>query len=330
MPTVDSLQSPRFCGIRTFMRQPRQNDAAGADAVVVGVPFDSGASYRPGARFGPAALREASTILKPYCPVLDVDISEQLRVADCGDIDTIPGYMAESLDNIRDGLLPFFRSRAVPVVLGGDHSISLGVLRAIRKALGPVALVHFDAHSDTLPGYYGKPYNHGTPFYHALKEGLILPQHSIQIGIRGPLYSRDALAWPKEQGLRIVMGEELHQRGVGAIAAEALQRTAHCPVFVSFDIDFLDASCAPGTGTPEVEGFTTHEALSLMRAVCREAQIVGMDLVEVLPDKDPSGITALAGASMIHAFLAALAVKKATGRARNPTSRSAEPGASRP
>ena len=311
MPTVDSLQSPRFCGIRTFMRHPRQNEVEDADVVVVGVPFDSGTSYRPGSRFGPAALREASTILKPYCPVLDVDISRWLTVADYGDIDTIPGYMAESLDKIRDGLIPLFRSRTVPVVLGGDHSISLGVLRAIKAAFGPVALVHFDAHSDTIPGYYGKPYNHGTPFYHALKEGLILPRNSIQIGIRGPLYSRDALAWPREQGLRIVMGEELHQRGVASVAAEALERTVHCPVFVSFDIDFLDASCAPGTGTPEVEGFTTHEGLSLLRAVCREAQTVGMDLVEVLQDKDPSGITALAGASMIHAFLAALAGKKA-------------------
>ncbi|MCD7984492.1 MAG: agmatinase [Desulfovibrio sp.] len=314
MATVDSLQSPRFCGIRTFMRQPWQNDAGDADAVVLGVPFDSGVSYRPGARFGPTALREASTILKPYCPVLDVDINQWLNVTDCGDIDTIPGYMAESLDKIRDGLIPFFKSRAVPVVLGGDHSISLGVLRAVKAARGPVALVHFDAHSDTIPGYYGKPYNHGTPFYHALKEGLILPQHSIQIGIRGPLYSRDALAWPKEQGLRIVMGEELHRRGLEAVAAEALERTAHCPVFVSFDIDFLDASCAPGTGTPEVEGFNTYEGLTLLRTICRETRTVGMDLVEVLPDKDPSGITALAGASMVHAFLAALALKKSAGR----------------
>lgn len=311
MPIVDSLQSPRFCGIRTFMRQPWQEDTRGADAVVLGIPFDSGVSYRPGTRFGPAALREASTILKPYCPVLDVDISEHLRLADCGDIDTIPGYMEESLDKMRDGLLPFFRSDAVPVILGGDHSISLGVLRAVKAALGPVALVHFDAHSDTIPGYYGKPYNHGTPFYHALEEGLILPEKSIQMGIRGPLYSRDALDWPKERGLRIVMGEELHRRGTAAVAAEALQRVGRSPVYVSFDIDFLDAAYAPGTGTPEVEGFTSHEGLSLLRAICRNCHTVGMDLVEVLPDKDPSGITSLAGASMAHAFLAALAWKKA-------------------
>lgn len=311
MFTVDSLQSPRFCGIRTFMRQPWKQDACGTDAVILGIPFDSGTSYRPGTRFGPAALREASTILKPYCPVLDADINKSLILADCGDIDTIPGYLEESLDKICDALIPFFRSGSVPIVLGGDHSISLGVLRSVKNVLGPVALVHFDAHSDTIPDYYGKPYNHGTPFYHALQEGLILPEKSTQMGIRGPLYSRDALDWPRKQGLRIITGEELHRTGTEAAAAEVLQRVGTSPVYISFDIDFLDASHAPGTGTPEVEGFTSRQGLSLLRAVCRSCRTVGMDLVEVLPDRDTSGITALAGASMVHAFLAALAWKKA-------------------
>lgn len=306
----NSLQSPRFCGIRTFMRQGLQESPEGMDVALVGVPFDSGVSYRPGARFGPAALREASTILKPYCPVLDVDIQQWLTIADYGDIDTVPGYMAESLDLIRDGLTPFFRSGAVPVVMGGDHSITLGVLRAVKAALGPVALVHFDAHSDTIPEYYGKPYNHGTPFYHAISEGLILPEHSTQVGIRGPLYSREALDWPRSQGLRIIMGEEVHRRGVESVAREVLERVAGQAVYVSFDIDFLDASCAPGTGTPEVEGFTSYEGLSFMRAICPQCNLVGMDLVEVLPDRDVSGITALAGASVIHSFLASLALQK--------------------
>lgn len=306
----NSLQSPRFCGIRTFMRQGRQESPEGMDVALVGVPFDSGVSYRPGARFGPAALREASTILKPYCPVLDVDIQQWLTIADCGDIDTVPGYMAESLDLIRDGLTPFFRSGAVPVVMGGDHSITLGVLRAVKAALGPVALVHFDAHSDTIPEYYGKPYNHGTPFYHAISEGLILPEHSTQVGIRGPLYSREALDWPRSRGLGIIMGEEVHRRGVESVAREVLERVGGEPVYVSFDIDFLDASCAPGTGTPEVEGFTSYEGLCFMRAICPQCNLVGMDLVEVLPDRDVSGITALAGASVIHSFLASLALQK--------------------
>lgn len=316
MPAVNSLLSPRFSGIRTFMRSPlaAPGDWKGADVAVVGVPFDSGTSYRPGTRFGPAALREASTILKPYCSVLDADISEQLEIMDCGDIDTVPGYMAESLDKMSAGLLPYFADGIIPVVLGGEHSISLGVLRAVKEALGPVALIHFDAHSDTIPSYYGKPYNHGTPFYWALKEGLILPEKSTQMGIRGPLYSRDALTWPQEQGLRIIMGDELHKRGLTAGADEAVRRAGDTPVFLSFDIDFLDAAYAPGTGTPEVEGFTSREALVMMRSICPRVRAVGMDLVEVLPDKDPSGITALAGVSVIHAFLASLAARKAAGQ----------------
>lgn len=177
-----------------------------------------------------------------------------------------------------------------------------------------MALIHFDAHSDTIPDYFGKPYNHGTPFYHAIKEGLITPHTSTQIGIRGPLYSADSLDWPKEQGLRIISGEELHTRGLAAAAEEACRRAADLPVFITFDIDFLDASCAPGTGTPEVEGFTSHQALSLMRTVAPEVRCVGMDLVEVLPDKDPSGITALAGASIVHSYLAALAKRKKQGK----------------
>lgn len=311
---TNSLQSPRFCGIRTFMRQPLADDDTLANATIIGIPFDSGVSYRPGTRFGPAAIREASTLLKPYCPVLDVDISKWLSIADFGDIDTIPGYMAESLDMMTQGLEPLFKSATIPIIMGGDHSITLGILRAVNKAIGPVALVHFDAHSDTIPEYFGKPYNHGTPFYHALKEGLIIAQNSIQVGIRGPLYSRDALDWPKKQGLQILMGEEVHRLGIPRVTDIVRERVADKPVYVSFDIDFLDASCVPGTGTPEVEGFSTYQGLSLMRGICPFCNTIGMDLVEVLPDKDVSGITALAGASVIHSFLAAMALKKAHGQ----------------
>lgn len=312
--SANSLQSPRFCGIRTFMRQPLHDEEKIANATLVGIPFDSGVSYRPGTRFGPAAIREASTLLKPYCPVLDVDISKWISVADYGDLDTIPGYMAESLDRMSEGLLPIIKSGTLPVIMGGDHSITLGILRAIHKVHGPVALLHFDAHSDTIPEYFGQPYNHGTPFYHAIKEGLILPHNSIQIGIRGPLYSRDALDWPKQQGLTILMGEEVHRLGIEKVIGMARERLGDKPVYVSFDIDFFDASCVPGTGTPEIEGFSTYEGLSLMRGICPHCETVGMDLVEVLPDKDLSGITALAGASVIHSFLASLALKKAQKR----------------
>lgn len=175
--TVNSLEIPRFSGIRTFMRLPQAADGQKADVSVIGVPFDTATSFRPGTRFGPAALREASLILKPYCPVVDVDILEHLTIADYGDCPTIPGYTAESLDKIQEHLFPFYKENTVPVVLGGDHSITLAELRAFHEAKGPAALLHFDAHSDTVPEYFGKPYNHGSPFYHALNEGLIIPEN---------------------------------------------------------------------------------------------------------------------------------------------------------
>lgn len=312
MKAVNSLEIPRFSGIRTFMRMPQAAEDDLTDISIIGVPFDSATSFRPGTRFGPAALREASLILKPYCPVLDVDILENLTIADYGDSPTIPGYTAESLDKIQAFLVPFYKKKkTLPLVLGGDHCITLAELRAMYEAKKePAALLHFDAHSDTIPEYFGKPYNHGSPFYHAINEGLIIPEKSIQIGIRGHLYDRHVLDYPKEKGVRIVLGDELHRRGCDEIIAEALSRVQGSPVFLTFDIDFLDAAFAPGTGTPEVEGFSTRQALYMLREICTKINVIGMDLVEVLPDRDPSGITALAGATVIHAFLASLAWRK--------------------
>ncbi len=313
MATVNSLLSPRFSGIRTFMRLPIGDIEARTDISILGIPFDSAVSFRPGARFGPAALREASLILKPYCSVLDANIFEQFSVADYGDLLTIPGYTEDSLNLIEEQMVEHYKSNTIPIVMGGDHLITLPQLRALNKVKGQVALVHFDAHSDTIPEYFGKPYNHGSPFYHALNENLISAEHSIQIGIRGPLYDAHIIDYPKEKGMRVVMGEELHSRGLDAIIQETIERVGDMPTFLTFDIDFFDAACAPGTGTPEVEGFTTREGLYMVRRIAKELNIVGMDLVEVLPDKDPSGITALAGVSVIHAFMAAMAYRRAHG-----------------
>ena len=200
---------------------------------------------------------------------------------------------------------------ALPIVLGGDHSITLPELRAVAKRHGPVALLHFDAHSDTGDDFFGKPYNHGTTFHWAIEEGLLLPEQSTQAGIRGPLYSRSSLDYAKGKGMRVISGWELHDIGVDETIRIMRERIRPgTPVFVTFDIDFLDAAYAPGTGTPEIGGFTTHEALKLILGVCPGQRLVGMDLVEVLPDTDSAGITSFAAAGIMHAFLACLAANK--------------------
>lgn len=199
---VNSLASPRFCGVRTFQRLPHSADCSGNDFAVLGVPFDTATSYRPGCRFGPAAIRDASSILKSYHSVLDVDIFEHCQGVDAGDVDIIPGYLDESFERIEAAVAGVLAAGAVPVIMGGDHSITLPELRAVAKRHGPVALLHFDAHSDTGDDFFGKPYNHGTTFHWAIEEGLILPEQSTQAGIRGPLYSRSSLDYAKGKGTR--------------------------------------------------------------------------------------------------------------------------------
>lgn len=308
---VNALASPRFCGVRTFQRLPHTMDCHGNDFAVVGVPFDTGTSYRPGCRFGPASIREASSILKSYHSVLDVDIFEYCQGVDVGDIDIVPGYIEESFVRIEQGIAAILSSGSVPIVMGGDHSITLPELRAVAATHGPVALLHFDAHSDTGDDFFGKPYNHGTTFHWAIEEGLIVPEQSTQVGIRGPLYARSSLDYVTGKGMKVIPGWELHE--IGMVDAIRLMRERvhpETPVFVTFDIDFLDAAYAPGTGTPEIGGFTTHEALKLLLGVCAGQHLVGMDLVEVLPDTDPAAITSFAAAGIIHAFLASLAANK--------------------
>ena len=280
----------------------------GADVAVFGVPFDTGTSFRAGTRFGPAAIRDASIILKPYCPLTDINITENLSILDYGDIDTVPGYFDESYEKIEAEIIKICQAKVLPVCMGGDHSISLPILRGLTKVQGkPVTLLHFDAHSDTISGYFGRDFNHGTPFYWAIEEGLIDVNHSIQVGIRGPLYSRDSLDYPRKKGLKIITGPQLHEMGVREAVNVIRERISNQPVYVSFDIDFLDAAYAPGTGTPEIGGFTTHQALQLMVGSCLGMDLLGMDLVEVMPGQDNGGITALAGASIMHVFLALVA-----------------------
>jgi len=308
---VDSLKSPRFAGVSTFMRLPHVRTLENIDFAVLGVPFDTGVSYRPGCRFGPKAIREASAILKAYNPVVDVDIFKHCSGVDYGDIDIVPGYTEESYACITEGLKPVFASGVTPVILGGDHSITFPILRAAHAAHGPVSLLHFDAHSDTTSSYFDKPYNHGTPFYWAMEEGLINPETSIQVGMRGSYYSNDAHAYAESRGLEIITGWELHSIGIAEAVRRIREKIAGTKVYLSFDIDFLDAAYAPGTGTPEIGGFTSYEALRLVIETCLGQDLIGMDLVEVLPDLDHAQITALAASGVIHAFLSVVAKRKA-------------------
>ena len=312
---VDSLSSPRFSGVRTFMRLPNERTLEDVDFVVTGVPFDTGCSYGIGARFGPQAIRDVSGILKPYNPIVDVNIFDHCSGVDYGDIDTVPGFIEETYEKIEEGFRPIFDKGVVPFCLGGDHSITLAELRAAAKSRGPVALVHFDSHSDTGDLYFGKLYNHGTYFRRAIEEGLILPEHSIQVGLRGPLYDPTQLDFVTEAGVEVMSNWDVRKAGIEETAARIRRRVGDRPVFVSFDIDFLDAAYAPGTGTPEICGFNTLEAQQLVLEGLKGMNFVGFDLVEVLPATDsPGKITAFAAAGVVFDFISLFALNRKEGR----------------
>ncbi|GIM46540.1 agmatinase [Collibacillus ludicampi] len=306
----DSFQSPRFCGPRTFMRLPhvdRIDDQM--DFVILGIPFDSGQSFRTGARFGPAAIRDFSILLRPFNPEQNINLFEYVSGVDYGDLPVIPGYIAETYDKIVEGLDPIVDKGIIPIVLGGDHSITLGELRAIAKKHGSVALVHFDAHSDTWDSYFGQKYNHGTPFRRAVEEGLLDVSRSIQVGMRGGLYSPEDLQDARELGFEVWTTNQFKQVGVTQMLNVIRERVGEGPVFLSFDIDFLDPVYAPGTGTPEVAGVSIDDALALVRGLT-DLNFVGFDLVEVLPAYDSGQITAAAAANIVFEFITLIALMK--------------------
>jgi agmatinase len=306
---LSALEFPRFEGISTFMRLPHVEDPTGADVAVVGVPFDTGGTYRVGARFGPAAVRQGSRLLRPYNPVLDVNIFDHLSVVDAGDVPVVPGFIEESYAKIVDGLQPMHEAGIVPIGVGGDHSIVLAELRAAAAVHGPVGLAHFDSHSDTWDAYWEQKYTHGTPFRRAVEEKLIDPSRAIQVGMRGPLYGPDDLTEAGRLGLEMITGPELQTIGVDVAAERVKRRVGDGPVFLSFDIDFVDPSCAPATGTPEVGGPLTREALQLVRGLTGIG-FVGFDLVEVLPPYDVAELTAMTAANVIYEFLSLLALQR--------------------
>jgi agmatinase len=283
------------------MRLPHVTDLAGVDAAAVGIPFDTATSFRPGARFGPEGIRSASVLLRPYHPALDVDVLETISVVDYGDLPVAPGDTEGTYRRIEEALTPLVEAGAFPLVLGGDHSITLPELRVLARRHGPLALVHLDSHTDTWDEYFDQPYFHGTTFRRAAEEGLIEPAASVQAGMRGSLFAASDLHDARAMGFTVIPSEELRAEGY---AREVHARVGDRPVFFSFDIDFLDPAFAPGTGTPEVAGFSTAEALALLRAL-RGIRLVGCDVVEVAPPYDPPGQpTAVAAANVALDLLA--------------------------
>ncbi len=306
----DSFKSPRFCGVRTFMRLPFvERVDEDMDFVITGIPFDSGQSFRTGARFGPEAIRDFSILLRPYNPEQDINIFDYISGIDYGDVPIIPGYISETYKKIEEALTPVIEKGIIPISLGGDHSITLGELRAIVKKHGPVALLQFDAHSDTWDSYFDQKYNHGTVFRRAIEEGLIDVSRSLQIGMRGGLYGPEDLQDARDLGLEVYTTNDYKRIGVEKMLRVIHERVANGPVFLSFDIDFLDPVYAPGTGTPEVSGASIDDALALVRGLTN-IDFVGFDLVEVLPSYDHGQITAAAAANIVYEFITLIALAK--------------------
>jgi agmatinase len=297
---------PRFAGPATFARLPRLDEVARADIAVVGVPFDAGVSYRPGARFGPAHIREASRLLRPYNPEQDIEPFARLQVADAGDIAANPFDIGEAVaatERAADGLTA---DGARLVTLGGDHTIALPLLRSVARRHGPVAVVHFDAHLDTWDTYFGAPVTHGTPFRRASEEGLVDQTASLHVGTRGPVYSRQDLRDDERLGFAVITSDDFQDDGVRATIERVRQRVGDRPVYLSVDIDVLDPAHAPGTGTPEAAGLTSRELLAVLRYFAG-SRIVGADVVEVSPAYDHAQITGIAASHVVYEILSAMA-----------------------
>src|SRR4051812_34692377 len=286
------------------MRAPHTTDLAEVDAAVFGIPFDTGTSFRTGARFGPEGIRSASALLRPYHPVLGVDVVDSLSIVDYGDVPVSPGDTRRTYAQVEEAMLPLANAGVFPLALGGDHSITLAQLRVLARKHGPLCLVQLDAHGDTWDEYFGQKYFHGTTFKRAAEEGLLDPRASVQAGMRGSIYGPDDIRVSEKLGFTVIASEELRSLGPDAYARLVKSHVGERPVFLSFDVDFLDPAFAPGTGTPEIAGFSTAEAVGFLRAL-RGIRLAGCDVVEVAPSYDgPGQQTALAAANVAYELLA--------------------------
>jgi agmatinase len=301
---LDARLVPRFAGVRTFMRAPHVTELAGVDAAVFGIPFDTGTSYRTGQRFGPEAIRSASALLRPYHPTFDVNVVEALSIVDYGDVPVSPGDTERTYAQVEEGMQPLVDAGVFPLALGGDHSVTLAELRTLARRHGPLCLVQLDAHGDTWDEYFGQRYFHGTTFKRAVEENLVDPRASVQAGMRGSLYGPGDIDAATDLGFTVLQSEELRALGPEAYGRLVKAKIGDRAVFVSFDVDFLDPAFAPWTGTPEVAGFTTAEALAFLRSL-RGIKLAGADVVEVAPAYDgPGAPTALAAANVAYELLA--------------------------
>ncbi|MCC3276631.1 agmatinase [Arthrobacter sp. zg-Y20] len=297
---VDAARIPRYAGAATFARLPRLDQVDRAEVAVVGVPFDSGVSYRPGARFGANHVREASRLLRPYHPALDASPFANLQVADAGDMAVNPFDINEAIETIQQHALDLTASGSRLLTLGGDHTIALPLLRAASERAGqPVALLHFDAHLDTWDTYFGAEYTHGTPFRRAVEEGILDTEAISHVGTRGPLYGKKDLEEDRRFGFGIVTSSDVFRQGVDEVVDRLRSRIGSRPLYVSVDIDVLDPAHAPGTGTPEAGGITSRELLEILRGL-RGLNLVGADVVEVAPAYDHADITAVAASHVAY------------------------------
>jgi agmatinase len=307
---LDNTRVPRFAGPPTFAQLPRIDEVDATDIAVVGIPFDAGVSYRPGARFGPAAIRAASKLLRPYNPAVDLSPFAVQQVADAGDLSINPFSLEEAVINIEQAARELRERASRLLVLGGDHTVALPLLRAVASQ-GPVAVVHFDAHLDTWDSYFGAAYTHGTPFRRASEEGLLDTSACVHVGTRGPLYGARDLIDDRDLGFAVLPATEIDALGATGIAERIRARVGDRPIYVSIDIDVLDPAFAPGTGTPEAGGMTSRELLAVLRGMAG-LRIVGCDIVEVAPVYDHAEITSVAASHVAYELVSVMAQEDAS------------------
>ena len=299
-------EMPRFGGIASMMRLPTVSSPTGLDAGFIGVPLDIGTSHRPGARFGPRQIRAESCLIRPYNMATGAAPFDALQVADLGDVAINTFNLQKSVDIIEQHYRPIIGAGCIPLTLGGDHTIALPILRALKATHGPVAMIHVDAHADVNPDMFGERIAHGTPFRLAMEENLLQGDKVWQIGLRGSGYSAEDFDWPRAQGFTVVPAHEVWWQSLTPLMTQIRERIGpHTPTYLSFDIDGIDPAYAGGTGTPEVGGLSVPQALEIVRG-CRGLNLVGCDLVEVSPAYDTSGNTALLGANLLFEMLCVL------------------------